>query len=197
MASYNKNNAWAERQVEDANLGSDQFVIYLTANGSAPVATNSVLGDVTEVSYTNLSTRNITTSSSSQSSGTYKLVLTDLVLTASGAVATFRWVFIYNDTATNDELICYGKATRDLDNIIVVVVNLDCYHVQSGWVELPLQDLGLDPEHPYQMHDLLSDARYLWHGARNFVQLDPGRSPAHIFRLRRRVHNERDFDYFL
>jgi len=97
----------------------------------------------------------------------------------------------------NDELICYGKATRDLDNIIVVVVNLDCYHVQSGWVELPLQDLGLDPEHPYQMHDLLSDARYLWHGARNFVQLDPGRSPAHIFRLRRRVHNERDFDYFL
>jgi len=97
----------------------------------------------------------------------------------------------------NDELICYGKATRDLDNIIVVVVNLDCNHVQSGWVELPLTDLGLDPEHPYQMHDLLTDARYLWHGARNFVQLDPGRSPAHIFRVRRRVHNERDFDYFL
>jgi len=97
----------------------------------------------------------------------------------------------------NDELICYGKATRDLDNIIVVVVNLDCYHAHSGWVELPLQDLGLDPEHPYQMHDLLTDARYLWHGARNFVQLDPARSPAHIFRLRRRVLTERDFDYFL
>jgi len=64
-------------------------------------------------------------------------------------------------------------------------------------VELPLQDLGLDPEHPYQMHDLLTDARYLWHGGRNFVQLDPARSPAHIFRLRRRVLTERDFDYFL
>ncbi len=47
------------------------------------------------------------------------------------------------------------------------------------------------------MHDLLTDARYLWSGARNFVQLDPTRTPAHIFRVRRRVHTERDFDYFL
>ena len=47
------------------------------------------------------------------------------------------------------------------------------------------------------MHDLLSDARYLWHGARNFVRLDPKESPAHVFRLRRRVRTERDFDYFL
>jgi starch synthase (maltosyl-transferring) len=97
----------------------------------------------------------------------------------------------------NEEMICYGKMTQELDNIIVAVVNLDPYHTQSGWVELPLQDLGLDPEHPYQMHDLLTDARYLWHGARNFVQLDPTRSPVHIFRVRRRVHTERDFDYFL
>ena len=50
---------------------------------------------------------------------------------------------------------------------------------------------------PYQVHDLLSGARYLWHGARNFVQLDPATTPAHIFRLRRRVRTERDFDYFL
>jgi len=71
-----------------------------------------VLANVTQVSYTNLSSRNITTSTSAQTSGTYKLVLTDLTLTASGAVATFRYEYIYNDTATNDELICmydYGS----------------------------------------------------------------------------------------
>ena len=102
MASYNKNNAWAENQVESANNGSDTFKIYLTANGSAPVAGNSVLADVTEVSYTNLSTRTITTSSSSQSSGTYKLIFTDLVLTASGgSVAAFRYVGVYDDTPTS------------------------------------------------------------------------------------------------
>jgi len=65
------------------------------------VATNSVLADLTEISYTNLSTRVITTTSSAQTSGTYKLILTDLVLTASGAVATFRYIVIYNDTPTS------------------------------------------------------------------------------------------------
>jgi len=84
-------------------LGSDQLVVALTA--SAPVATNTVLTDLTQVSYTNLSSRNITTSTSAQTSGTYKLVCNDLTLTATGTVATFRYVVLYNDTATNDELI--------------------------------------------------------------------------------------------
>lgn len=66
-----------------------------------------MLTDLTQVSYTNLSARALTISSSAQTSGTYKLVIADLVLTASGAVATFRYVVIYNDTATNDELICW------------------------------------------------------------------------------------------
>ncbi len=93
------------------DLSSDQLVIALsnTAPGSEssnPTADgNGVLANVTEVSYTNLSTRNITTTSSEQTGGTYKLTLTDLVLTASGSVATFRYVYIYNDTASNDELI--------------------------------------------------------------------------------------------
>ena len=97
----------------------------------------------------------------------------------------------------NDELICYGKTDNGLDNIILLVVNLDPYHTQTGWVELPLEEFGLEPEHPYQMHDLLSDARYLWHGERNYVELVPQEVPAHIFRLRRRVRTERDFDYYM
>lgn len=109
MASYNKFNSFVEAICEKVhNLGSDQLVVALTAAANAPVATNTQLSNLTQISYTNLSSRNITTSSSSQSSGTYKLVLTDLVLTASGgSVATFRYVVIYNDTATNDELICW------------------------------------------------------------------------------------------
>jgi starch synthase (maltosyl-transferring) len=64
-------------------------------------------------------------------------------------------------------------------------------------VEIPLDTMRLDSERPYQVHDLLSDARYLWHGTRNYVELDPRAAPAHIFRLRRRVRSERDFDYYL
>ncbi|MEO8038134.1 MAG: alpha-1,4-glucan--maltose-1-phosphate maltosyltransferase [Betaproteobacteria bacterium] len=97
----------------------------------------------------------------------------------------------------NDHLICYAKSTESGDNIVLAVVNLDPYHAQSGWVDLDLEALGLDPSAPYQMHELLSGARYLWNGARNFVSLDPARAPAHVFRLRRRVRTERDFDYFL
>jgi len=80
---------------------------------------------------------------------------------------------------------------------VVSVVNLDPYHTQSGWVELDLAALGVDPASPYQMHELLTGARYLWHGPRNFVSLDITRAPAQIFRLRRKVRTERDFDYFL
>ena len=100
-------------------------------------------------------------------------------------------------TIDNESLLAYSKHTDDLDEILVMVVNVDPHHVQSGWVEIPLSKFGLDEERPYQVHDLLSDARYLWHGARNFVRLDPKESPAHVFRLRRRVRTERDFDYFL
>jgi starch synthase (maltosyl-transferring) len=97
----------------------------------------------------------------------------------------------------NEQLICYGKFTDDLSNIIVVVVNLNPHHAQGGWLELPLRELGLDPAQPYQVHDLLGDGRFLWQGARNYVELDPRALPAHIFRVRRRVRTERDFDYYM
>ena len=99
MATYNKFNAWAENMVEVANLATDQFVIALT--NTAPTAANSVLTDITQISYTNLSSRNVTTTSSSQTAGTYTLVLQDLVLTASGAVGPFRYVVLYDDTPTS------------------------------------------------------------------------------------------------
>ena len=112
MAVYQKFNCFVEDVAEKKhNLGADTLTVALT--NSAPVATNTVLANITEISYTNLSARAITVSASSQTSGTYKLVCTDLVLTASGSVGPFRYVVIYNDTATNDELICwfdYGSA---------------------------------------------------------------------------------------
>ena len=97
----------------------------------------------------------------------------------------------------NEQLIAYSKATEDLSDIILVIVNLDPHYKQSGWIELPLQDFQLTAQQPYQVHDLLTDARYVWHGARNYVELNPLMLPAHIFRVRRRVRTERDFDYFL
>ena len=97
----------------------------------------------------------------------------------------------------NDQLLCYSKHTEDLSNYILTVVNLDPHHRHSGWIELSLLDLGLDSRQPYQVHDLLSGARYLWTGAKNYVEIDPQIVPAHIFQLRRRIRTERDFDYFL
>jgi starch synthase (maltosyl-transferring) len=96
----------------------------------------------------------------------------------------------------NEHLIFYGKTTPDLSSIILVVVNVDPHHPQSGWVRVPLAELGLGPGSSYQAHDLLTDARFLWHGEANYVHLDPGVCPAHILRLRRRVKTERDFDYY-
>jgi starch synthase (maltosyl-transferring) len=97
----------------------------------------------------------------------------------------------------NDQLICYGKQTDDGSVRVLVVANLDPHHTQSGWVDLPLEPFQLEPEGSYQMHDLLSDARYLWRGGRNYVELNPQVMPAHIFRIRRKVRTERDFDYYL
>ncbi|MCX5789163.1 MAG: alpha-1,4-glucan--maltose-1-phosphate maltosyltransferase [Elusimicrobia bacterium] len=95
----------------------------------------------------------------------------------------------------NEQLVCYCKQSGD--NAVMVVVNLDPNHVQSGWVDLPLEDFGLAPDKPYQMHDVLHERHYLWRGPRNYVELDPRHVPAHVFRLRRYVRTERDFDYFL
>ena len=106
------------------------------------------------------------------------------------------WSLCFHEIA-NESLVSYSKRTSDGSNIILVVVNLSPHHVHSGWLELDLGNLGLDAEHPFQMHDLLTNAHYLWQGPRNYIEVDPHSAPAHIFRIRRRIHTERDFDYFL
>lgn len=97
----------------------------------------------------------------------------------------------------NENLLAYTKSTEDGADVVLVVANLDPYHTQSGWVELSGDDFLDDGKRSYQMHDLLTGARFIWHGRRNFIELDPRYSPAHILRLRRRVRTERDFDYFM
>jgi starch synthase (maltosyl-transferring) len=99
-------------------------------------------------------------------------------------------------TVDNGELFCFSKGTEDQANVILVVVNLNPHYTHAGWVELDLDALGLAGERTYQVHDLLSAARYLWHGPRNYLELNPHIVPANIFRVRRRIRTERDFDYY-
>ena len=98
---------------------------------------------------------------------------------------------------SNDQLLAYYKATPDLQDIIVTIVNLDPNYVQAGIVELPLEELGIETGQTYQMHDLLTDTPFLWSGRQNFVQLDPTSLPAHVFRLRKHIRSEHDFDYYM
>jgi starch synthase (maltosyl-transferring) len=97
----------------------------------------------------------------------------------------------------NEELLCYSKRTEDGANTVLVVVNLNPHHVHAGWVDLDLDALGLAAGRPFQVHDLLDDARYLWSGRRNYVELRPEAMPAHIFRVRHLVRREQDFEYYL
>jgi starch synthase (maltosyl-transferring) len=96
----------------------------------------------------------------------------------------------------NEQILAYSKNTEDLSNIVLTVVNLDPHYTQSGWIEVDIGALGLAPHQAYQVHELITGARYLWNDSRNFVQLDPHSTPAQIFHVRRRIRTERDFDYF-
>jgi len=96
----------------------------------------------------------------------------------------------------NERLLVWSKRAPETENRIVVVVNLDPHHKQSGWVRLDPDPLGLVEDDPYQVHDLLAGGRYLWDAGPNYVELDPSVSPAHIFRVVQRARNEEDFEYF-
>ena len=83
----------------------------------------------------------------------------------------------------DDNLICYAKATPDLSDIVVVVVNLDPFSPHEGHIHLPLPELGLDWEQPYRSHDLVGDETHLWSGGRIWLRLDPHDSPYRVYSL--------------
>jgi starch synthase (maltosyl-transferring) len=95
----------------------------------------------------------------------------------------------------NDRILCYSK--HDDEDLILVAINMNPHHRQSGFVQLDLRALGIAPEEGFQVHDLLGGGRYLWSGARNYLDLDPHAMPAQVFAVRRRLRTEQDFDYFL
>ena len=120
MATYNKFNQFVEdlaKGVHNLTNGtSAALTVALTSSTYPPAATNSILGNLTQISYTGLSSRVITYTSSAQTSGTYKLILADLTLTSSGSVGPFRYVVIYNDTPTSPAkpLICWFDYGSDI-----------------------------------------------------------------------------------
>ena len=127
MAAFNKFNAFVEALAEKVhNLGADTLKVMLT--NSVPLATNTVKANLTEISAGNGYTAGGTAASltsSSQTSGTYKLVLGDVTFTASGgSIGPFRYAVLYNDTATNDELIGwwdYGSSITLADGEFLTV----------------------------------------------------------------------------
>jgi starch synthase (maltosyl-transferring) len=97
----------------------------------------------------------------------------------------------------NDQLLCFSKRDASGENVILVVANMDVYHRHSGWLDLDLGALGVAADERFQVHDLVSEARYGWTGSRNYVELDPHVMPVHVFRIRKKARTEYDFEYFL
>jgi starch synthase (maltosyl-transferring) len=97
----------------------------------------------------------------------------------------------------NLALMAYSKVSDDRSSVVLVVTNMDPRHKHGGWVQLDLAALGIGPGESFQVHDVLSDARFLWTGPRNYVELDPALFPASLFVVRRKIRSEQDFEYFL
>ena len=100
----------------------------------------------------------------------------------------------FHDT-DNASLLCYSKVTADRSDALLMVVNVDPVHRHSGWVTLNLQAFGLTATETYEVHDLLDDRRFVWQGARNYVELTPEHAAAHVFAVRH-LRSERDVDHY-
>jgi starch synthase (maltosyl-transferring) len=97
----------------------------------------------------------------------------------------------------NDQLLCYSKESEDRSNLLLIVVNLDPHYTQAGYVTLPLNELEISHDRAYEAEDLLTGERYLWHGERNYLELNPARQSGHILKIHRSLKVETDFEYFL
>jgi len=106
------------------------------------------------------------------------------------------WSLRFHPT-DNEQLICYSKESEDRSNLLVMIVNLDPHYRQSGYVTLPPNELEIPFDRAFEAEDLLSGERYLWHGSKNYVELDPARHSGHILKIHRRMKVETDFEYFL
>ena len=106
------------------------------------------------------------------------------------------WSLRFHST-DNDQLICYSKESDDRSNLLIVVVNLDPHHAQSGFVTLPLDELEIPHDRAFEAEDLLGGDRYLWNGPRNYVELNPSKLSGHILKIHRHLRVETDFEYFL
>ncbi|MBO9649773.1 MAG: alpha-1,4-glucan--maltose-1-phosphate maltosyltransferase [Variovorax sp.] len=96
----------------------------------------------------------------------------------------------------NEQLIAYMKTSPDESRAVVTVVNLDPHNTQIGWLHLDPDLIGVPRDRTFQMHDLLTDQRFIWSGTHHYIELDPHRMPAHVMAVRRRLRDERDFDYY-
>jgi len=104
------------------------------------------------------------------------------------------WRLVFHPIS-NDQMLCYSKTDASLANVILVVVSLDYRNTQLGWVTVDLTALGVDPEQPYQVEDLISGERYVWQGERNYVELNPHKVAAHIFKVTTDMHTKPTTDH--
>lgn len=136
MAAFSKFNQFVEDMAKGVhNLSTGTLAVALTAAADAPVAANSVLADLTQISYTNCSSRVLTVTSAEQVAGVLSLILADLTLTASGgSVGPFRYIVLYNDTPAGDPLIGFWDIGFD-----VTLADTDTYDLDFDGVNGALQ----------------------------------------------------------
>lgn len=96
----------------------------------------------------------------------------------------------------NDNILVYGKSTEDKQSVIIVAVNLDPFQAHHTYVHIPPSLFNVEADETYQVHDLITDERHLWTGKQNYIHLDPQKEVANLFRVRRWLKRENDFDYY-
>ena len=99
-------------------------------------------------------------------------------------------------TVENNQLLYFAKFNDEENDAILVVINLDPNYTQSGWIKVPLYELGISEEQTFLAHDLLGGGQYIWQGEYNYVELNPHILPAHIIKIKRHLKKEDQFDYF-